>query len=549
MAIRRAVACWVGAAGSLVATSVSATVASQGAYGEVELSGFVRVQADIRTGERNPNNLRSEREEGTRLRLFRQWLLTDLSWKTPIPNLKLYNRSRLWFDTTSLAGDHPNFDAFPTEFDGDEWLLRAEAEDFDGDEADLAFEAWELWLDYAAGDVWARVGRQTIVWGDVAPARLLDDINPLDLSWHVLFEPLGKEVFDHLRVPIWAGRAAYTLPFARDYQIEGYYAPSFTFLSTQLPAVESPFSVICLGESASPPPGCLPNIINLKDNIELWRGASWGTRLVGMYGPVTFTLNFISRPSADGAVQVTECRTSFQGPTPCNQLFDLAEQTQGLPPPFNEPPPGTEVDLRLQHPRFETVGFSLSYFEQFTNVVTRIEFTWDVDRPYEDLETLPPEGRFREGREKSSIIRRDQFSYVVTLDRPSFLIRRDRTALIIFQFEQRFRENGKGSIGLVGAPVDFNDEIFTLLFTQPFNNPINRRRDEVVFDLGFLASTDESYAIVPLMRFEPGNHWRFNLWYNLFLGPEDRPITTTTSGRFGFVDWADGINTSVSYQF
>src|SRR5436309_2487909 len=101
--------------------------------------------------------------------------------------------------------------------------------------AAVAAEICEFWAGYAAGALWVRVGRQTIGWGDVAPTRLLDDINPLDVSWHLVLEPLGKEVFDQLRIPIWAARASYNLPFAPDFQVEGYISPDkFAFVSTQL---------------------------------------------------------------------------------------------------------------------------------------------------------------------------------------------------------------------------------------------------------------------------------------------------------------------------
>ena len=146
------------------------------------------------------------------------------------------------------------------------------------------------------------------------------------------------------------------------------------------------------------------------------------------------------------------------------------------------------------------------------------------------------------------LIRRHQWGYVVAIDRPSFIIRRDRTALLTLQFEQRFRENGKGAMGIGGAPVDRNAEVLTVLFSQPFRG-IRGRFDEWFLDFAFLASTADAYAFVPLVRFEPGNHWRFNVWYNVFSGPESRPITGATPGGFGSQTWANGVNTSVSYQF
>src|SRR5581483_821511 len=196
-----------------------------GDLGELSLSGFARVQADIHTGELNPNLKAIGRTDNNRLQLFRQWGLVDATWQTPLRNLKFFTRARVWHDSTAEAdGAIPEYDAFPTHYHNDGWFLRTSSNT-------TAAELWEAWGDYNAGNLWVRVGKQTIVWGDVAPTRLLDDINPLDLSWHLVLEPLGKEVFDQLRIPIWAARASYSLPFAPDFQLEGYVSPDeFAFV-------------------------------------------------------------------------------------------------------------------------------------------------------------------------------------------------------------------------------------------------------------------------------------------------------------------------------
>ncbi len=497
---------------------VSAAVQASGSLGTVEISGFARVQADLHTANRNPNN---DLPDNNRVQLFRQWLLADVTWQTPLRNLKLYTRARLWSDqTAAVDGAIPAYDSFPTEFDGDEWLLRASNDRY-------AAELWELWADYTIGDLYLRVGRQTIVWGDTAPSRLLDDTNPLDLSWHLLFEPLGKEAFDHLRIPLHAARASYSLPFLVDYQLEGYVIPGFSYISTQLPDRNSPLNVISL-----------PAPLELREDKidDGQRGVGAGVRLLGRLGGLSYTLNWITRHLADPLAQVRQCRLTLppiDTEIDCDTVFGLVQMFPDLPPP-----PGVRVLLDLRHPRMHTVGFSANYFEQWTNIVTRIEATWDIDRPFENLESFNTE-----------IVERNQWNFVVTIDRPTFLLRRDRSAYIIVQFEQRFREGGREKIGYIGESVDRNDELFTLLFEQAFNNPVTGNRDEFVFNLASLYSTDNTYILQPLVRFEPGNHWRFNVWYNLILGSEDRPLTTTTQGRFSFVEFAQGLNLSLSYQF
>src|SRR5439155_9500240 len=258
--------------------------------------------------------------ENNSLQLFRQWILADTTYQPPIPGVKLFTRTRIWNDTTADADNNlSEYDAFPTHYRGDGSFMRSASHD-------VAAELWEAWGEYNQGPIWLRVGRQTIVWGDVAPTRLLDDINPLDLSWHLVLEPLGKEVFDQLRIPIWAARGSYSLPFAPDFQLEGYVSPDeFAFVSTQLPAPGSPLSVI------GPPP-----FIKLRDDIKNGqKGVSGGVRFLGTIRGLSFTVNWLNRHNGDGV-------TVFESFTP--------DRTS---------PIGGILRLRERHPRFNTVGAPL----------------------------------------------------------------------------------------------------------------------------------------------------------------------------------------------
>lgn len=467
----------------------------EGPLGSLVTSGFFRTQVDIHTGRRNPNNPGFERST---LLLSRQWMLEDFDWKTPIPGLKVFVRSRFWLDTTSkVDGDVPNFNAFPTSYSGDGWFVRAHGNDG-------AAEIWEGWADYTRGDWWFRVGRQTVVWGDVSPGRLLDDINPLDVSWHVVLEPLGKDVFDHLRIPIWAARVGYTLPFLADHYIEGFVAPPFAFIGTQIPASGSPLNLVGL-----------PDFIRLRDNVaDGQTGVAAGGRLIGTVGGLNYTIAGFTRHNGEGIT-----RTQAFVPDPSSPI-------------------GGILFLQQQHPRFETVGFSVNHFEQWSKIVTRVEAIWDISRPWENLK--PASG--------GEIIRRNTWAYIVAFDRPGFYIRSDRTASATIQFEHHIRENGVGKLGSAGFPVPPNSELILLLFGQAFRG-FAGRGDEFFGDLAFLVDLDQAYIFTPLLRYEPGNHWRFNIWYNTLWGPNRHPPTNANPGGFGINRWQQGLNLSVTYQF
>ena len=86
---------------------------------------------------------------------------------------------------------------------------------------DLEFESIPLRL---------RIGRQQIVWGETDFFRLLDRINPLDLTWHLQQEIEVLNGWDRLRIPLWMLKWNYSLPDLgplSDPYFEGYWNPGF----------------------------------------------------------------------------------------------------------------------------------------------------------------------------------------------------------------------------------------------------------------------------------------------------------------------------------
>ena len=221
-----------------------------------------------------------------------------------------------------------------------------------------------------------------------------------------------------------------------------------------------------------------------------------------------------------------------------------------LPDANNLSPIGGIVFLKNKHPRFQTFGISGNYYESWSKIVAVFEGIWDFKRPFEALPNA---------QSSSEIQRRHNWSYVISLNRPGFYIRSDRaTTVALVQFQQIIRERGKAAISSVGARLKPTTEIFTVLLTQAFRWPT--RGDEIFLDLAFLADLDNSFAFVPLFRWEPGNNWRFNLWYNAFFGNEcdqqDQAgrcgvhgISNANPGGFGSNAPFQGFNMSISYQY
>jgi len=70
---------------------------------------------------------------------------------------------------------------------------------FAGDVA--VFEVREFYLDRYVGDVFLRLGKQQIVWGEADGLRVLDIVNPFDFREFILPE------FEDRRIPLWSAQA------------------------------------------------------------------------------------------------------------------------------------------------------------------------------------------------------------------------------------------------------------------------------------------------------------------------------------------------------
>ena len=75
----------------------------EGDLGNVEMSGFARVQADIHTAEPNPNNSALGRDNNT-LQVFRQWILADTTYTAPIPGVKGFDLAKGRPDGETTSG-------------------------------------------------------------------------------------------------------------------------------------------------------------------------------------------------------------------------------------------------------------------------------------------------------------------------------------------------------------------------------------------------------------------------------------------------------------
>ena len=473
-------------------------------FGEtLSVSGYVRTELDFHTGVMNPNNA-DILQDSYKVNLFRNTLSTDLVFK-PSDQFKLFSKIRLVDDSTErIDSDLPDYNAFP-KFKGDETMMRLR------DNHDAA-EVRELYADISLGNLWLRLGRQQIVWGESDGLRLLDVFNPLDLTQHLFLEPIPEQ-FENIRIPLWAIRGTYLIPnrYINDLTVEGVFNPGDN-VPTQLAETGAPFNLIHL-----------PPFIQL--NPESRRGdLSGGGRIYGSVGAVSFTLNYLNTYNQDG---ISKSEGLVLDPIHGIPLFALA----GLPyspfyPPFMYDL--NSIVVKSEHPKINIYGASLNYALESLKAVIRAEFAYTSDQPYESQ------------RDPSEIIERGTFKYVLGFERQTFLLPLSITlqaATVGIQFFQTIREGNEEDLFINQAPVDKEDNVASIYINQAFAH------DTVSASLFGAYDFEDAYWIQSGLKYKPGMHWIFDVYANILGGGDKRP------GKFGSLDFANGVLGRVSYQF
>jgi hypothetical protein len=403
-------------------------------------------------------------------------------------NLSLTFQPRLYHDMTKSVDNHlRQYDSFRTDFGGSGNLLEAGGKDFNA-------EIRQLYMDYRQGNLWLRVGKQQIAWGEALGLRVLDTINPLDLRQFVFFDRIFEE-FDRIRIPQWFIRANYTLPSESipDLTAEFLLNPG-AVVPTLLPDRGSPYNL-------------LPAFLKVENNVNQGE-PTVGGRLTGTAGEVQFSLNFLTKPN-DDAVGVF-------------QSLNLG----CFAPPFNAT--DCQVILNGRHPRIYTVGGSLNYNWQWAGAVVRAETTITPNAPLLRTVAATP----------LDIVKRPVWKTVLAVDRPTYLIPGQDSMTIGFQFFETVTGGNLGGLtDTFGSKVDTAVHNFSLFLQQPL---LEKR---VSLELFTLYDTDGAHWIQPGVHWEVGNNVRLDLFYNEFGGKEKR------AGRFGSFYWADGAFFRFTYGF
>lgn len=429
---------------------------AQTRVGPFEVTGFYQYLINPATGHANPNNAGMLKREGKPdFLLMRQ--LVDLNFHGRFgENWSVTLQPRFFHDLTKSVDSHfRQYESLPNESHGNGWMLRGGGKDF---KAELS----QAYADYRSGPLWLRFGKQQIAWGETVGLRVLDTVNPLDLSQFFFFDR-GFEEFDSIRIPQWFLRGAYTFPkpAVEDLTLEVIFNPG-DVVPTLLAEQGAPYNVI-------------PSTVRVRDNVP--RGEPIvGGRLTGKTGDVQFSVNYITKPNDDGvgifrSVSLAPLLVTFEG----------------------------------KHPRVHIVGGSVNYPLDRLGAILRFETT------------LTPNVPFARGDFATRIIERPVWRSVFAVDRPTYLIPGEDSTSIGFQFFEIFTGGRRlNKARAAGAKVDQAQHTLAIFLQQP----LFRKRISLEF-LGVF-DTDGAHWLQPGVHWEIGNNIRLDFFYNEFGGAEKR---------------------------
>jgi hypothetical protein len=300
-----------------------------------------------------------------------------------------------------------------------------------------------------------RLGRQQVIWGESDQFRLMDIINPLDLTWH-----LQQEDFEKLRIPLWLVKTIWDMgdlgpisnAFTEVVWNPGDYQPGAVQDFLPAPwAVGIPNPVragqIQLGDPRTPSPMLSP-VFDLQ-GTSFRRGgftrdpanaSDIGVRfhgvtdlpLVHMQG-FEFTANYLyARGRSIGAAAGSPFALKIEKV--------VVDSTKVIHQNLDDPssPPATfagaivnpaQVTAEFIHPYTHIFGATANWFEgNLTNTVFRMETAYQLGAPFQSASlsdrvriTTPTGGSFRSLLAPIGETKRDIWAGMLGFDRPTWI--------------------------------------------------------------------------------------------------------------------------------
>lgn len=325
--------------------------ATEFADGRIHITGWLENLSSTRLGD-GPDDGVHEVNKSGRIQIFRNTLQVETT-VSMTPDTTLFLNTRGFYEGSWGLGQG----GFENSIKDSDQVPRGKSVDQD-------LDLREYHLTARLGDFRLRVGRQQVVWGESDALRMSDIINPLDLSWHWVFES-----WEDIRIPLRMINLTYEPPSTNQFKAQLVYIPEdFRPMAFAPPG------------AAWAIPG-VPAVVwkqqrdEMPGKHELSNGQVGG-RVSGTIGNWDLSLfHFYHR--VDGAVYKLD---------------------------FTHAP----LPMDFKWPYVNTVGATFNKFEPFTKTVFRGESAFTIDQPYTS-EVL------------DKIIEKNTFAFMLGFDRPTMI--------------------------------------------------------------------------------------------------------------------------------
>jgi len=349
-----------------------------GAHDELQLSGKLETRFTFSTEDRE--GFTSPQVDAGSLLQHRNLAYVELK-HTLSPTLKYRLVGRGLYDGVYEYG--------PDEYQEVRKANRDEIDDFSRD-ADL----WEGYADVNVDNMFWRIGKQIVSWGETDLFPMLDRINPLDNTYGGIFEDL-----DDRRIPLWMVKGIYDLGgvgAVRSLSLEGFYNPGIIDQTVSpLAPAGTPYAF------PVPDSPIATRVIEPEDSIH---NSRWGLRLQGVIADnYNFSLahyqTFVDTPAA---------RLAFD--------------------------PGMVPVQELVYEKVQITGGSLSFFEPHSESIVRMEVAYHWDEPVFIPEiNLDAVTAMSKGR--ADIPEKDVLRFAVAVDKNVWIRALNKTSMFNFTLQ------------------------------------------------------------------------------------------------------------------
>jgi len=405
-----------------------------------------------------------------------------------------------------------------------------------------SFKPWELVWDIVPTDrLSLRLGRQFISWGESDGVRLLDVINPQDLTFS---PPAAPNLFslDETRIPLWGLKALYTVPPGSNTILEFFAMPGYDEAKKRVDDIvgsnDTADGLVKYGRWSSHPETRMPfgrmftnglpgrsTIIPSTFRVLPNAGDDWrlGGRILHTIGQLNFGLAYIYT----------------YNPQASDMVFKLIGTSPG-------PGPTTIARLMLVNDRTSIYGAHFNYPVEVLKATLRGEVAFYPSKPY-NISKFPGNA-FRAGPDPkypNGTVEKDTLRYVIGVDRSFFIpALHPDDPFRSFNFSFQLFQN---------IILDHEDGI------HPFSTAEKIKKVSSILTLrvgtGYLGDT-----VLPdiFLGYDPDGYWTANPAVS-YVPPWNEKIKLSLIGAiygghnkfksFGFFDEKDSIFLKMRYQF